>query len=124
VLQAVTRGTVKVNEILPEFVKPEKPKPKESKPKRSKADPNDIDDAEFDSQEDAIAFAKQRFDFNLRKRPDAIAPEDILINGQNPSRDIIRQRKWGLNKISKVRMLPTIDNKWVVYWRPSLFENV
>lgn len=35
VLQAVTRGTVKVNEILPEFVKAEKPKP-EPKKARSK----------------------------------------------------------------------------------------
>jgi hypothetical protein len=120
-LQAVTRGIAKVDEIMPEFVKASPP-PKETKPKRSKADPNDIDDAEFDSQEEAIAFAKKQFDFNLRKRPDAIAPEDVLINGQNPTRDIIRQRKWGLNKISKVRMLPTNDNKWVVYWRPSLFE--
>jgi hypothetical protein len=119
-LQAVTRGIAKVDEIMPEFVKASPP-PKETKPKRSKADPNDIDDAEFDSQEEAIAFAKKQFDFNLRKRPDAIAPEDVLINGQNPTRDII-QRKWGLNKISKVRMLPTNDNKWVVYWRPSLFE--
>lgn len=33
VLQAVTRGTVKVNEILPEFVKAEKPKPEPKKPK-------------------------------------------------------------------------------------------
>jgi hypothetical protein len=32
-LQAVTRGTVKVNEILPEFVKAEKPKPEPKKPR-------------------------------------------------------------------------------------------
>lgn len=121
VLQAVTRGSVKVNENMPEFVKVSPPM-KEIKPKKPKADPNDIDHHEFETQEEAIDWANNILDFKFQKRPNAIAPKDVLINGENPTRDAILDRKWGLNKNSKVRMLPTIDSKWIVYWRPSLLQ--
>jgi hypothetical protein len=123
VLQAVTRGTVKVDEFMPELNKEVKEvKVKEVKPKKPKTDHDDYDDNEFDTQEDAIAFAKEKFGFKLHKRTDAIAPDGISVNGQNPTRDDIRRRQPGLNKISKVRMFPTIEKKWVVFWRPSFFS--
>jgi hypothetical protein len=119
-LQAVTRGTEKVNAFLPVFTKP----PKEIKPKKptkSKTDPLDIDDIEFDSQEDAIIFAELRFGIRLSKRAETVAPKTLQNNGQNPTRAYIRQRQWGLDAKSKLRMVPTLENKWVVYWRPSSF---
>ena len=44
----------------------------------------------------------------------------MLVNKLNPSVDYILNRWWGLcdknpNKIP-VRMLPTNDGKWCVYW--------
>jgi len=123
VLQAVTRGTVKVDEFMPELNKEVKEvKVKDVKPKKPKTDHDDYDDNEFDTQEDAIAFAKKEFGFKLHKRTDAIAPDGISVNGQNPTRDDIRRRQPGLSKISKVRMFPTIEKKWVVFWRPSFFS--
>ena len=123
-LQAVTRGTVKVNEILPEFVKVSPPPKAPKEPKKPKADPKDFADAIYDTQEDAIAFARETFNLSLRRRSEEVAPEALRRNGQNPTREYIQQRQWGLDEKSKIRMCITNDNKWVVYWRPSSFENV
>jgi hypothetical protein len=120
-LQAVTRGTVKVNEILPEFKKVEKPKPEPKEPKKPKADPSDFNDALFDTQEEGIAFASERFNISLRTRIKVVAPKELQRNGENPTREYIQQRQWGLDEKSKVRMCITNENKWVVYWRPSTF---
>ena len=118
VLQAVTRGTVNVDAFLPEFTKPPK-EVKPPKPKKPKADSNDFEYAVFDLQEDAIVFAKEQFGIGLYKRAEAVAPIALQSNGQNPTLDYIRHRQWGLDIKSKVRMVPTIEKKWVVYWRPS-----
>ena len=41
---------------------------------------------------------------------------------KNPSSDELFNRMWGINATNRVRMIPTIDNKWCVYWRPSLIK--
>jgi hypothetical protein len=73
----------------------------------------------FELQEDAIQFAKG-LGFKLRKRSTTDAPKELLINGQNPTKDILLNRMWGLSENNRVRMVPIIDDKWCVYWRPSM----
>jgi|UniRef100_A0A6C0AGV4 hypothetical protein len=119
-LQAVTRGTEKVNAFLPEFTKPPK-EVKPPKPSKPKTDPTDFAHVVFDLQEDAIVYAKEQFGITLRKRVDAIASEGFQCNGQNPTLEEIQRRQPGLGQTSfVVRMVPNIEKQWVVYWRPSL----
>ena len=41
---------------------------------------------------------------------------------KNPSSDELFNRMWGINDKTCVRMVPTIDEKWCLYWRPSLIK--
>ena len=83
-----------------------------------KEDDTDKEHRIFESQDDAIEFGKT-LGVNFRKRFTCIATNELLQNGENPSSEYLFQRMWGLNKKSLARMIPTIDNKWCVYWRPS-----
>lgn len=83
----------------------------------------DKDYREFDDQTDAIEFAKT-IGGTLHKRQSTDAPKELQICGQNPSSDDLLKRMWGINKDKWIRMIPTRDNKWFVYWRPSLRPNV
>ena len=76
----------------------------------------------FDLQIEAIEFCKITFNIKLRIRPSNEAPKEILTNGKNPSCDELINRMWGINPKKCVRMIPTIDEKWCVYWRPSLIK--
>lgn len=77
---------------------------------------------EFESQIDAIAFGKT-LGVNLRLRLDSNAPEELLdMNGENPSVECLINRFWGLSEKSPLRMIPTKNNKWFVYWRNSLLK--
>ena len=80
----------------------------------------DKDHRVFESQDEAIEFVQETFDLSLHKRNTSDAPKDLQINGKNPSSDELFKRMWGINEKSRVRMSPTSDNKWCVYWRPSL----
>jgi hypothetical protein len=70
----------------------------------------------FDTQELGIAFAKT-LGVSLKKRIDNQAPSDLLKNGINPSVADLVSRMWGLNSKTPVRMVPTNENKWCVYWK-------
>ena len=83
-----------------------------------KEDDTDKEHRIFESQDDAIEFGKT-LGVNFRKRFTCIATNELLQNGENPSSEYLFQRMWGLDKKSLARMIPTIDNKWCVYWRPS-----
>lgn len=74
----------------------------------------------FDLQEDAIIFAKKTLNITFRERPSACAPKELLENGKNPTSHELFKRMWGLSDKKPGRMVPTIDNKWCIYWRPSL----
>lgn len=74
---------------------------------------------EFDSQLEAIEFAKT-IGGKLNKRSSSDAPKELQTGGKNPSSVDLFKRMWGINKESWIRMTPTCDNKWCVYWRPSL----
>jgi hypothetical protein len=76
----------------------------------------------FDSQADAITFGKTTLGAKLNKRSSSDAPKELQTNGNNPSSEELFKRMWGINKKNCVRMIPTNDNKWCVYWRPSLIS--
>ena len=93
-------------------------KRKEKSTKIHKED-TDKDCKMCDNIEDAIAFVYEYFGHRMNKRTD-IAPKELLVEGGNPSEEYLMKRMWGLNKKSKFRVCPTNDNKWCIYWRPSL----
>jgi hypothetical protein len=75
----------------------------------------------FETQTDAITFGRT-LGAKLHKRTTNSAPKELQIDGKNPSSDDLFNRMWGINAKNCVRMIPTIDNKWCVYWRPSLIK--
>jgi hypothetical protein len=77
----------------------------------------------FNCQEDAIKYAKEILGKKLEKRKDNnLAPHVLLDDGKNPSVEYILNRWWGISEKIPVRMVPTVDNKWCLYWRPSLIK--
>jgi hypothetical protein len=94
--------------------------PKKKKEKKYKGEDTDKDHKVFDSQDDAIEFGKT-LGVNLRKRKTTDAPKELQTDdGKNFSSDELFNRMWGINNKTCVRMSPTCDDKWCVYWRPSL----
>ncbi len=80
----------------------------------------------FDTQKEAQKFAKERLNHRIQKRKSNDLPkklqEEFKTNSASPEQII--KRWWGINKESKVRMLPVFEGvMWIVYWRPSLFED-
>lgn len=95
---------------------------KKKKPVKPKADDTDKAREICESQDIALAFAKEELGVKLHKRSTAEAPKELQTNGKNPSSDELFKRMWGINDKNCVRMFPTFDGKWCVYWRPSLIE--
>jgi hypothetical protein len=89
---------------------------------RTKAEDTDKEHRVYDSQNEAIEFAKT-IGGKLNKRSSPDAAKELQTDGKNPSSDELFKRMWGINKESWIRMVPTCDNKWCVYWRPSLMPN-
>jgi hypothetical protein len=85
----------------------------------NKAVDTDKDSFPCDTQEEAREIGKM-LGVNFQHRPTSDAPSELKINGRNPTSEKLLERMWGINKKTPVRMVPTIDNKWFVYWRPSL----
>jgi len=94
---------------------------KKKKNTKSKAEDTDKQYKVFDTQEEGITFGKT-LGANLRKRATPVAPKELQTDGKNPSCDKLFERMWGINDKNLVRMIPTSDNKWCVYWRPSLIK--
>lgn len=88
-----------------------------------KAEDTDKQHRVFESQDDAIAFGKT-LGAKLNKRSTSDAPKELQTDGQNPSSEELFKRMWGINNKNCVRMIPTLDHKWCVYWRPSLIKPV
>jgi hypothetical protein len=76
----------------------------------------------FDSQDDAITFGKT-LGVKLYKRTTCHAPKELQKDGKNPSSADLFNRMWGINAKNSVRMIPTYDEKWCVYWRPSFITH-
>jgi hypothetical protein len=75
----------------------------------------------FDSQEEAIEFGKT-IGIKFIKRGHSKAPKELRKNENNLSPDEIFKRWWGIDEKTRSRMVPSIDEKWCVYWRPSLVK--
>jgi hypothetical protein len=72
----------------------------------------------FNTADDGIKFTFDNFKINLKERFNNNAPKELQQNnGENPSIEYLLKRKWGLSTNNKVRMIPTNENKWVVYWK-------
>ena len=75
----------------------------------------------FDTQYEAIQFGRT-IGGKLNKRSTNDAPKELQKDGENPSTDDLFKRMWGINEKTPIRMIPTNENKWCVYWRPSLLK--
>lgn len=96
------------------------PKKKEKRVKL-KLQETDKDHRVFDSQDEAIQFGKT-LGAKLKKRTTNEAPKEVQTDGKNPSSTELFNRMWGINAKNCVRMIPTNDDKWCIYWRPSLIK--
>jgi hypothetical protein len=85
-----------------------------------KAEAADLDHRIFDTQEEAIAYAKT-MGIGLGKRSSNIASKEAQIDGKNPDIDSILKRHQGLDLKHKIRMVPTDMFQWCIYWHPSWF---
>ena len=74
----------------------------------------------FDTQEEAIQFAKDELGHRMNRRKTVEAPKELMENGRNPTVNELIKRMWGINAKNTARMIPTDQNTWCVYWRPSL----
>jgi hypothetical protein len=74
----------------------------------------------FDTQELAIEFANVTLGQHFNKRPNNKAPFALLKDDSNPTVTDLITRMWGVNKKIPVRMIPTDEDRWCVYWRKSL----
>ena len=98
-----------------------KKKEKKARLPRVRASEDDKDCRVFDTQEEAIEFAKTELGHRMNRRKLPEAPKELLdSNGQNPTEAELFKRMWGINAKNTARMIPTDQNKWCVYWRPSL----
>jgi hypothetical protein len=84
----------------------------------SRAQDTDKEIRIFDSQNEAITFGIT-LSVKFNSRESHIAPKALQKNGVNPSSDELIKRMWGINKKTYARLVPTRDEKWCVYWRPS-----
>ena len=94
---------------------------KDKKKRLPKSEDNDKDHKLFETQDDAIKFGKT-LGADIRRRPHSKAPIELQKNGLNPSVNDLLHRMWGLNNKIRVRMIATNDEKWCVYWRPSMIK--
>lgn len=98
-------------------------KDKNTKKEKKDKNSNDKDYKKFDTQEDAIKWGYENLKIKFNKRKSNLVPSELLINGMNPSVEQLTSRLWGINPKNKARMYPTNDDKWCIYWKPSLFNN-
>ena len=72
----------------------------------------------FDSQYEATAFAKEFLGVVFKNKRSDTAPKTMLdkYTKTNPTVEYILTRWWGLCDENPVRMLPTNDGRWCVYW--------
>ena len=84
---------------------------------------SDKDYKVFNKLNEAIEFAKNNIKVTFTRKETDEAPKELQQDGENPSVDYVIKRFWGISSKNPARLIPTNDNKWVVYWRPSLIQN-
>ena len=75
----------------------------------------------FDTQEQVKKYIWDKCGKRMNKREQE-APEELRENGKNPSVEYILTRFWGIHKKIPYRVCITNNNKWCLYWRPSLIN--
>lgn len=95
-------------------------------PKAPKAADTDKAHRVFETQADANKFALDTFGKKLNKRKTDKAPKETRQRStdENPTVDGILKRMWGLDAKCLIRMSPTNDAKWCIYWRPSKLQPI
>jgi len=86
------------------------------------SDDTDKDSAVFDSQEEAIDYGKT-IGCKFSRRGGNKAPATLMKDGRNPTREQLLKRMYGIDEKNRGRMIPIDDDKWCVYWRPSLIRS-
>ena len=85
---------------------------------------DDLDWLILDTEEEAnseIAKLTAKSVQKKRNKRDKNAPKTLCDkDGANPTPGYILNRQWGLAGRTPVRLCPTYDGKWCLYWRPSL----
>ena len=89
---------------------------------KTKAEDTDKEHCVFETQDEAREFGKT-LGVKLNKRKAPIAPKELQKDGRNPTSDELFKRMWGISAKNTVRMIPTSNGKWCVYWRPSLIKH-
>ena len=84
---------------------------------------SDKDYKVFNKLNEAIEFAKNNIKVTFTRKETDEAPKELQQDGENPSVDYVIKRFWGISSKNPARLIPTNDNKWVIYWRPSLIQN-
>lgn len=82
----------------------------------------DREHREFDTQKQVREFVFETFGKKIRANRSSIAPQTLWApHRRNPTKEEILDRWWGLSEKKKAvyRVIPTNENKWVVYWQPS-----
>lgn len=94
------------------------------KNKKAKKDPLDKGSQIFETQEEAIAFAKVHFErpFKFQRRKTDTAARQFQKHGENLTEERIMKSLPGINEKTPVLMVPTYEKKWIVFWRPSLIR--
>jgi hypothetical protein len=76
----------------------------------------------YDTFEEVENFGKT-IGHQFRVREDGcLAPAELLQNGENPSVEYLIDRKWGINKKTSVRVIPTNNNKFFVCWDANVHD--
>ena len=88
-----------------------------------RAPDTDRDHRVFDTMLEAWRFGNNLgFRKRLRKNNQLLAPAELrtVSDTTNPTLEYILDRWWGLSNTCTTRMVRTDQDKWCVYWRPSM----
>lgn len=69
----------------------------------------------FKDFKEAKAFGNQHFNHKFNKPP-VLAPIVLQVQGKNPTANYLKNRFWGINKKSEVRIVRTDKDEYCMYW--------
>ena len=100
----------------------------DKKEKRKKKNMLDRDMEVFDTQEEAIEFAEEFLSPGKkfrRRKPDAHPPKwQLHRSGLIKTQEEHYKKMRGATDRNPIQMVITADNKWMLYWRPSLMKRM
>ena len=95
--------------------------PKQKTGSKKCVDPEDKAWEPFNSQEEAREYIAKNFDVGTRQRAENQLPATLRNkqDGGLPTTSYILRRFYGLDENCRIRMVPSRDGKWHVYWKYS-----